>query len=198
MASLPQLRADLTRAKVVELANQLGDIAVLQNKGAKGSLRRAAMDHGIAAVVIEAGEPYTFQESAIDKSLQAIKTLLSQLKMYSYAPGATTTATPQYYTSQWLRAKAGGMLFSRVSLGQAVKSGDLLGVITDPITNQSNLLYSPKDAVVLGMALNQVLHPGFAVYHLGIAASLPQVQQSDSGPEDFGSDSTQRDSQDIH
>lgn len=194
--NLPQLRADLSKPRVVELANLLGDIAVLQNKGTKGSLRRAAMDKNIAAVVIEAGEPYTFQESAIEKSLRAIRHLLNQLKMYNYPELAT--GTPQYYKSQWLRAKAGGMLFSRISLGQAVKAGDLLGVITDPITNQSNPIHSPKDAVVLGMALNQVLHPGFAAYHLGIPASLAEAQQSDAGPEDFGSDAVQPDSQDIH
>lgn len=194
--NLPQLRADLSKPRVVELANLLGDIAVLQNKGTKGSLRRAAMDKNIAAVVIEAGEPYTFQESAIEKSLAAIQHLLTQLKMYSYP--SLPPGTPQYYKSQWLRAKAGGMLFSRVSLGQAVKSGDLLGMITDPITNQSSPIHSPKDAVILGMALNQVLHPGFAAYHLGIPASLAEAQQSDAGPEDFGSDAVQPDSQDIH
>ncbi len=194
--NLPQLRADLSKPRVVELANLLGDIAVLQNKGTKGSLRRAAVDKNIAAVVIEAGEPYTFQEAAIEKSLRAIRHMLNQLKMYSYpdlSPGA-----PQYYKSQWLRAKAGGMLFSRINLGQAVKAGELLGVITDPITNQSSPIYSPKDAVILGMALNQVLHPGFAAYHLGIAANLADAQQSDAGPEDFGADAVQPDSQDNH
>lgn len=194
--NLPQLRADLSKPRVVELANLLGDIAVLQNKGTKGSLRRAAMDKNIAAVVIEAGEPYTFQEGAIEKSLRAIQHLLNQLKMYSYPD--LPSGTPQFYKSQWLRAKAGGMLFSRISLGQAVKAGELLGVITDPITNQSNPIHSPKDAVVLGMALNQVLHPGFAAYHLGIPASLNEAQHSDAGPEDFGSDAVQPDSQDIH
>lgn len=194
--NLPQLRADLSKPRVVELANLLGDIAVLQNKGTKGSLRRAAMDKNIPAVVIEAGEPYTFQESAIEKSLAALHHLLTQLKMYSYT--GLTPGAPQYYKSQWLRAKAGGMLFSRIRLGEVVKAGDLLGVITDPITNQSSPIHSPKDAVVLGMALNQVLHPGFAAYHLGIPASLAEAQQSDAGPEDFGSDAVQPDSQDIH
>lgn len=194
--NLPQLRADLTRPKVVELANMLGDIAVLQNKGTKGSLRRAAMDKNIAAVVIEAGEPYTFQEPAIEKSFKAIQNLLSQLKMYPYSSQAT--ANPRYYKSQWIRVKAGGMLFSRITLGQSVATGDLLGVVTDPITNQSNSIYSPKDAVVLGMALNQVMHPGFAAYHLGIAATVNETQQSDAGPEDFGSDSATPDNLDNH
>ncbi|MEY4589957.1 MAG: hypothetical protein RL497_2033 [Pseudomonadota bacterium] len=196
--NLPQLRADLAKPKVVELANLLGDIAVLQNKGAKGSLRRAAVDKGIAAVTLEAGEPYTFQETAINKSLAAIKTLLNQLKMHPYPDISGANTPPHFYTSQWLRAKAGGMLFSRASLGQAVKAGDLLGTITDPITNQSSPIHSPKDAVVLGMALNQVMHPGFAAYHLGIPASLAETQQSDAGPEDFGSDSAQPEGQDAH
>lgn len=194
--NLPQLRADLTRPKAVELANLLGDLAVLHNKGTKGSLRRAAMDKNIAAVVIEAGEPYTFQEGAIDRSTRAIQNLLSQLKMYPYP--SQMVSNPQYFKSQWIRAKAGGMLFSRVSLGQQVKSGDLLGTVTDPITNQSHPITSPKDAVILGMALNQVMHPGFAAYHLGISANVNEAQHSDAGPEDFGNDSNVPDNQENH
>ena len=54
-----------------------------------------------------------------------------------------------------------------------------------------------KDAVVLGMALNQVI-PRLWLLTTWHSASLAEIQQSDAGPEDFGSDAVQPDSQDIH
>ena len=81
---------------------------------------------------------------------------------------------PVYYRSTWIRSDYGGILFSVVRLGQLVSAGDILGTVTDPITNEQNLIYSPVRGRVVGMALNQVVMPGFATFNLGIEA--------DSGP----------------
>jgi uncharacterized protein len=193
--NLPQLRADLNKPKVVALAKDLGDIAVLQNRGAKGSLRRAAVDRGIAAVTLEAGEPHTFQEAAINKSVQSIQHLLVRLGMYAFAGITPKTDATVFYRSQWVRAKAGGMLFNRVTLGQQVQAGEWLGTILDPITNQSSQILSPRTGLIIGMALNQVMHPGFAAYHIGYPTTLSEASQSDAGPEDFGADAAVYDTQ---
>jgi predicted deacylase len=70
-----------------------------------------------------------------------------------------------------VRADHGGILFSLVRLGQIVEAGDVLGTVTDPISNEQNLIYTPVDGRVIGMALNQMVMPGFATFNLGIAAS---------------------------
>lgn len=186
--NLPQLRADLSKPLVVELAKNLGDIAVLHNRGAKGSLRRAAQDRGIPSVTLEAGEPYTFQEPAIERSVKSIEHLLHQLAMYSFNEITPRPENAMFYRAQWLRAKAGGMLFNKVALGQQVQTGQLLGTVTDPITNQSSEIRAPRDGLIIGMALNQVMQPGFAAYHLGYPATLAEAAQNDAGPEDFGAD----------
>ena len=54
--NLPQLRADLANPKVVELTQGFGSTVVLQSDGATGTLRRAAVNVGIPAVTLEAGE----------------------------------------------------------------------------------------------------------------------------------------------
>jgi predicted deacylase len=77
---------------------------------------------------------------------------------------------PVYYRSTWVRADDGGILFSLVRLGQVVSAGDILGTVTDPITNEQSLIYSPVRGRVVGMALNQVVMPGFATFNLGIEA----------------------------
>ena len=79
------------------------------------------------------------------------------------------------YQSSWIRADHGGILFSLVRLGQEVDPGDVLGTVTDPITNEQNLIYASSFGRVLGMAVNQVVMPGFAAFRLGVETEGPPV-----------------------
>jgi hypothetical protein len=88
---------------------------------------------------------------------------------------------PVYYRSTWVRADSGGILFADVSLGSSVRKGDLLGTITDPVSNARAEVRSPYTGRVLGMARNQVVMPGNATFHLGI--------ESEDRPEDIADDS---------
>jgi predicted deacylase len=69
-----------------------------------------------------------------------------------------------------------------VSLGSTVRLGDLLGTITDPMNNATARLYSPYSGRIIGMARNQVVMPGFAVFHVGIQTA--ETPADDSGADD--------------
>ncbi|HND14936.1 MAG TPA: succinylglutamate desuccinylase, partial [Pseudomonadales bacterium] len=84
---------------------------------------------------------------------------------------------PVHYRSRWVRADAGGILFARVKLGQKVAVGDLLGSVTDPITNLRADIVSPYAGRLIGKAVDQFVHPGFAAFHIGI-----QTRFDDLGP----------------
>ena len=87
---------------------------------------------------------------------------------------------PVYYRSSWVRANRGGILLSDVLLGNTVREGDLLGTITDPMSNASTKLFSPHSGRIIGMARNQVVMPGFAAFHIGIeAAEVPTDEPGD-------------------
>ena len=58
-----------------------------------------------------------------------------------------------------------------------------MGVVTDPITNIKNDIVAPQDGRVIGMALNQVVLPGFAAFHLGINAPEETIEAPDIGPQ---------------
>lgn len=171
--NLPQLRADLRKAEVREFANGFGAFMVLHSPGTVGTLRRAATDAGIPAVTLEAGEPGRLQSSQVREGTAGIVRLLDALQIVNRM-NVLTKPRPVYYRSTWVRSDYGGILFSVVRLGQLVAAGDILGTVTDPITNEQNLIYSPVRGRVVGMALNQVVMPGFATFNLGIEA--------DSGP----------------
>ncbi|MCW8125605.1 succinylglutamate desuccinylase/aspartoacylase family protein [Microbulbifer halophilus] len=186
--NLPQLRADLHDPKVVKLTKGFGSTVVLHSDGAEGTLRRAAVEAGIPTVTLEAGAPMVLDERSVSHSVKGIRTLLNQLDMVSKFR-LWGDPEPVYYNSTWQRATTGGIIFSEVELGESVREGDLLGTITNPITNVRKEIRSEHDGRVLGMAMNQVVQPGFAAYHIGIRAPQEQISPpaevtAESEPED--------------
>jgi len=177
--NLPQLRADLRNPKVLEMARAMGPIVAVQSSGLRGSLRTAAADAGIPAVTLEAGRPLELEQSDIDQGIRSVESLMDALGMIKKRKFWEFKPEPMYYRSRWVRAKEGGMLFSNVELGQRVHEGDLLGKVTDPITNAKTDIYSPFNGRIIGMALNQVMQPGFAAFHIGLQSSAESAAEAD-------------------
>ncbi len=176
-ANLPQLRADLRNPEIVALTQGFGATVIVHSGPAQGTLRHAATVAGIPAVTLEAGGPSELELTEVKHGVKGIETLLNTLGMVRKTR-LWGDSEPVYYRSSWVRANRGGILLSDVGLGSTVREGDLLGTITDPISNDSTRVYSPYSGRVIGMARNQVVMPGFAAFHLGI--------QSDQTPSDDG------------
>jgi len=179
--NLPQLRANLKNDDVVALAEGFGDMVILHSSGSKGTLRRAATEYGIPSVTLEAGGPLRLQKKAVDSGVKGLKNLLGHLDMYGKR-NKRFVREPHYYKSKWIRADQGGILFSKVTLGERVKPGELLGTVTNPITNVRTEIASPYTGRVLGMALDQVLQPGFAAFRIGIQTSEEEVKGAIPAP----------------
>jgi len=173
--NIPQLRADMRNEKVAQLVHGFGGMIVLHSEGAKGSLRRAASDAGIPAVTLEAGEPLRIQQNVVKDGVERIRNLMTNMGMYQ-RPRFWSTTEPMYLNSRWVRTEHGGLLISSVKLGDIVKPGDELGKVVNPINNQIFPLTSPHAGRVIGMALNQVVMPGYAAYHIGIEATEASLE----------------------
>lgn len=186
--NLPQLRADLTNVRVAKLAHGFGGMVVLQSSGARGTLRREAAKSGIPAVTLEVGEPMRIQESVVEDSVQRIQALMTSLNLYS-KPAFWTDVEPVYLKSRWIRSEQGGLLMSRIKVGARVLKGTVLGKVVNPVTNEEFPIKSPIDGQIIGMALNQVVMPGYAAYHIGLqpsqAAREDSVNPEDSVSQDF-------------
>ncbi|MFC4728246.1 succinylglutamate desuccinylase/aspartoacylase family protein [Coralloluteibacterium thermophilus] len=170
-SNLPQLRADLTRPDVLEFTRGFGATQVLHSPGSRGMLRVAANAIGIPAVTFEVGAPLRLEKHEIDAGLDGLRHLMQRLGMTPADPEAETgeaaAEQPVFYASQWVRSDIGGLLISDVELGQRVQRGQVLGRTFDPILNREREIVAPIHGRVLGMALNQQVLPGYAVYHLG-------------------------------
>ena len=166
-ANLPQIRADLRNPDVVTLTHGFGAMVVLHSKPTMGTLRYAATIAGIPAVTVEAGGPSQLELAEVKHGVKGVETLLNTLGM-TRRTRLWGDPEPVYYRSSWVRADNGGILLSDVSLGSTVRKGDLLGSITDPMSNARTELRSPYAGRIIGMARNQVVMPGFAAFHVGI------------------------------
>ena len=166
-ANLPQLRADLRNPDVVTLTHGFGAMVVLHSKPTVGTLRHAATLAGIPEVTVEAGGPSQLELVEVKHGVKGLETLLTTLGM-TRRMRLWGDPEPVYYRSSWVRADNGGILLSDVSLGSTVRKGDLLGSITDPMSNARSELRSPYSGRIIGMARNQVVMPGFAAFHVGI------------------------------
>lgn len=183
--NLPQIRANLLDPEVAALAEKMGSIVVLQSRGGSGTLRRAASDAGIPAVTLEAGAPNNLQKEAVEQGVETISSALKALGI-STKSFWKKSAEPVFYRSKWIRARRGGILFSKVELGDNVEKDSVLGLLSNPITNKTTQIKSPIAGRVIGMALNQVMYPGFAAYHIGLKSSVVEAAQ----PEDIMPDET--------
>ena len=172
------MRGDLTNLDVVDLSRRFGSTVILHNRGAVGTLRRAATDAGIPTVTLETGEPLRIQEREVRHGVAAIQHAMSALSMYPRTLQSKATA-PVYFESRWVRVNEGGVLMSGVRLGDLVAQGARLGTVTDPVTNQVSDVVAPYPGRVLGMALNQVVLPGYAAFHIGIASTIEDAKAAE-------------------
>ena len=178
--NLPQVRADLSRPEVAALALAFGEEIVLHGAGAAGTLRRAACDAGIPAITYEVGEPVELSEPDIARGAKRIEALLGRLGML--ADEEKLTRMPEVYVrSRWVRVEDGGIMLARVEVGDRVREGDVLATVVNPVSSHSNVLRSPHNGRVIGRAVNQVVIPGFAAFHIGLALP-PETAPEAVGP----------------
>jgi predicted deacylase len=172
--NLPQVRGDLGNPRILELAKGFGIGEIVHSAGRAGTLRRAAADAGIPAVTFEAGEPLRFQAEEIDRGVAGLRGLLASLRM---AKGGLPRRPHRiYYRSRWLRVNDGGIFLTERRLGDAVQVGDPLGTVTDPVTNERSTVIAPFRGRIIGMAVPQVVIPGFAAFHIGIEQPGAEVE----------------------
>ncbi|MFH0351751.1 MAG: succinylglutamate desuccinylase/aspartoacylase family protein [Chromatiales bacterium] len=165
--NLTQLRANALKPAVKRLTQGFGPIVVLHSKGIRGTLRRAADAAGVPAVTLELGEAHRIEPAKVEQGYRGIQSLMAALEMVAEKKPAAEAAL-FFHRSKWVRANDGGFFLSRVSLGETVRAGQLLGIVTDPISEERSEILSSHDGRVLGMAINQVIMPGYAVFRIGM------------------------------
>jgi len=165
--NVAQIRVDMADAASLALAENFGVGVVVDGAGPRGSLRREAVEAGVAAIIYEAGPPYAFVEKEIELGTQGIFNVMDYLGMY--ASKRKHEKSRKLIGSSWIRVPKGmgGIFLTDVKLGADVKEGDLLGTVTDPVKDTTYEIRSNRSGMVIGAALPQVVLSGYGVFHIG-------------------------------
>jgi predicted deacylase len=165
--NVPQIRVDMEDPGSLALAENFGVGVIVGGAGPSGSLRREAVRAGVAAIIYEAGPPYAFVEKEIEAGTRGVLNVLDYLGMYETT--GEREVSQKLTGSSWVRVPKGkgGIFLTRTKLGDVVKEGDLLGTVTDPVTDVDYEVRANRSGIVIGAALPQVVLSGYGVFHIG-------------------------------
>lgn len=165
--NMAQIRVDAENPEAFALARSFGSGVIVTGAGAEGTLRRSATEAGVPAIIYESGPPYVFVEKEIETGVTGVLNALDFLGMYE-TPGEPAP-TKLLTKSSWVRVPrgTGGIFLPTARLGDRVEKGDVLGSVTDPLTDTKHDIVSDAGGLVIGGALPQVVLSGYGLFHIG-------------------------------
>ena len=164
--NLCHVRGDADHEGVRELMRAFGTPIMLHGEGPKGSLRRAATEAGVPAIIFEAGEPNRFQHHVVEIGAAGILRVMRHLGMVDKRP-PKPGINILVKRSEWVRADHGGLLDLDVEPGDLVRANQRLATIHDPFGQHVDEITSPHSGVILSVTTDPLTNPGNAVVHIG-------------------------------
>ncbi len=162
----PNVRGDLSDPAVNKLAKNFGCEIIINSKGPRGSFRRESCIAGCPTIVMEGGEVWKVEPGIVQSAVRGVKNVLRSLEMLG---GDDDSADHQVIVqkSKWIRADRGGFLQFHIKPGDVIEEGDPLATNTTLLGNETNVITSPFNAVVIGMTTLPAVSPGEPVCNLG-------------------------------
>ena len=144
----------------------------IHSKTVRGSLREAALKRGKRVLLFEGGEPRRFSARAVDAGVAGTLRLLVALGMLEGPAEPPAGETRLTWSTKWVRAPQGGIFRLESGLGAHVTKGQRLGTISGPIGRNRVDVPAPAAGVVLGHAVNPLVHRGDGLVHLALEGEL--------------------------
>ncbi len=165
--NLPQVRIAPDDPELAALANAFAPPVVLTSKLREGSLRIAAKEAGVKVLLYEGGEALRFDEGAIEMGVKGILRVMHSLKMIEQAPAASAHASVVLSSSStWVRAPEGGILHSVRRSGDRVGQLEPIGVISDPLGEETVSVVAEDDGIIIGRTNLPIVNRGDALFHI--------------------------------
>lgn len=176
--NLHQIRADLEDPEVLELAEAFGAAIMLNSNLRDGSLRASAKDAGCKILLFEAGEALRFNEVAIVSGVKGILSVMRTIGMLPPTKSGKRKRDPlRADSSHWLRAPIGGIMRTRKKLGDRVRKGETLAIVSDPLGKAEEAIVARTSGIVIGRTNLPVVNRGDGVYHVARVAALADAEE---------------------
>lgn len=174
--NLPQIRADLSDPKTLELAKAFGVPVLLNADIRDGSLRESAGNMGCRVLLYEAGEALRFDELSIRAGVAGILNVLAALDLIRKSRRRKSFEPYIAKSSRWLRASVSGIVRERIGLGDRVEKGQLIAEIGTPMGDSITELTAPFSGIVIGKSNIPLVHEGDAMYHIAAFLKTSDVE----------------------
>ncbi|MFQ5523364.1 MAG: succinylglutamate desuccinylase/aspartoacylase family protein [Acidimicrobiia bacterium] len=164
--NIPQVRADTDDPTTLELARAFGAPFTVHARVRDGSLRQAATEQGKTVLVYEGGQAHRFDEEAISAGVTGVLRALKAVGMHD-ARLVRPKPTTLLRRTHWVRARRGGIADIQVNLGEQVKKGQPIALISDAFGIRPTTVKSPVDGWVVARALRPIVISGDPLVHIG-------------------------------
>ena len=176
-SNLPQIRANLDDDVTLSLAKAFNVPVLINANFRDNSLRESAAEKGIPMLLYEGGEALRFDEISIRGGVRGILNVMRHLGMLPSRKTRKATSKEPFIarSSSWIRAPGSGIFRTLKSLGCMVSKNELLGLVSDPVSNLEIEVISPFRGIIIGRSEIPLVHEGEAVYHIAKFEDSKQV-----------------------
>lgn len=177
--NLPQVRACLDDKETETLAKNFKVPVLINSKLRDGSLREAARKKNVKMLLYEGGQALRFEEDVINIGLKGCISVMKSIGMIPKTKiPAPKTKVFIAESSSWVRAPISGTSRSKRKIGDKVKQGDLLAIISDPFGEKSEEVRADEEGILVGISLLPLVNKGDALYHIATFSHTPSVKQA--------------------
>ncbi len=168
--NFPQIRYTAEDAQSAMLAEVFNAPISFSSKLIKGSFRNAAYRMNTPTIVFEAGESMRFDDYSILEGMQGILNILEHFGMISNSEPkyGERNKTVHLKSRRWLRAPTAGMFIPKITNGNEITKGQILGILTDTFAKQTKQIKAPFDGYVFCINHQAVVNQGEALFHVGM------------------------------
>jgi predicted deacylase len=108
-----------------------------------GSTSSAAADIGVPAIIAEVGANGLCDETSVARHLQGIRNVCAHLGMLPGDVAEDASPPAEYNGWVWMRSTVRGWWQPRISVGDQVGAGDVLGAVLDPFGRELEQVVAP-------------------------------------------------------
>ena len=178
-SNLPQIRGCFDDPETKRLAEAFGVPVMINSDLRDGSLREAARARKIPMLLFEGGEALRFSEAVSRTGLKGILSVMEAIEMLPCDGGVCAVSeTFHAQGSHWLRAPDSGILQVKKRLGNRVKKGQILGIISDPFGRHRFEIRAKLSGIIIGMSMIPLLNKGDAVFHVATFEDSKLVEEN--------------------
>ncbi len=163
---LPQVYCNFDNKHAKDLAKMFRS-PVVTNVTLEGNcLRQTTEELQVPLLVYQAGEAMRFDENVITLGVDGIKNVMRAIDMLKKEP--IQEFVPIFSRDEdWIVAHKGGILHPKVTLGQTIEKGEIIGNISDPFGADVNEpIKSLRKGIVVGVNTSPLIHEGLPIFKI--------------------------------